>query len=52
MGMFGCLLQAAVNTVCIPVAVVQDVVEPGKNKRTKRQVERIGEDIDDLLDGR
>lgn len=42
----GDFFQGIVDTVTLPLDVVADVVEGGKNERTKKKVEKIGEDIE------
>lgn len=55
MSFLGNMFQAVVNTVATPVVVVRDIVEGGKNRRTAKHVEEIGDEIgeglDELTDG-
>ena len=49
MSFFGSMLQAAVDTVVLPIAAAVDIVELGKNHRTSRQVDRVIENIEDAV---
>ncbi len=55
MGFLGSLLQAAVDTVAIPLDMLSDALTGGEEERTKKKVEKIGQSIseatDDLCDG-
>lgn len=55
MGFLGSFLQAAVDTVSLPLDVIQDLAEGGENERTARKVGKVGgnlsESVDDLLEG-
>lgn len=50
MGLFGSLIQGVVNVAITPIAAAVDIVELGKNNRTAKQFERVGENIDDALE--
>lgn len=50
MSFLGSLAQAVVDVVAVPVAAVIDVAEMGKNDRTRKQVEKVQEDLSDAID--
>ena len=55
MGLFSKLIKATVETVTLPISVVKDVVDVATGtepKNTSKQVERIVEDLEDVLLGK
>ena len=46
----GDFFQGIVDVVSLPIDIVEDIVEGGKNKRTKKKIEKIGEDIEDTFE--
>ena len=45
----GSLLKAVVKTATLPIDIVQDVAEAGKNRRTEEAIEDIADELDDVI---
>ena len=51
MGLFGGLLNLAVDVVKMPVSVIKDVVNLGDTDKTSENADDLGDDLEDIFDG-
>lgn len=49
MGLLPGLLQGVVDIAATPIVAAQDLLECGKNNRTAKHVNKIGEDIEEMF---
>lgn len=51
MGFLSGIINTVVDAASTPIDAVKDLTTGNKNENTKKRVEKIGEDIEDIFDG-